>query len=403
MASENSKNTLYSLLSNLVNIAFPLLIVPMLIDSFGLAGYGYFSTILSNAIILSLLLDLGYTQGMPKYILNHTLSVRESMLLIMVSKLPLFIIFSFFVSLLYSEEKSKYIIYIGMSLTFSLEPIMYGLERYRIILLFQIFSKTIYCALVIAAYKYNRDISLILLSYGFSYIVINFLYLFNLWPNIFFGERGRRLCKETYLFIIRDCLKFHFSKLFVNIYQQSSVFFVSIFNADNATGIYALANQLYKVAQSTIGSIVKVSYTNMLKEKKIENLINMFKYTLYFYFFGLSIVVFGGKDILSAFFDSGDKLYFPCLIFYFSLFFVILSSFFGYPYLTPIGKEKHSHLGLVISSLTYFLLFSMAFFINTTDIVTFALLIFCADLSGAVYRTYYSIKYRRYYEFGNLK
>ncbi|EJG0071693.1 oligosaccharide flippase family protein, partial [Vibrio parahaemolyticus] len=75
MASENLKNTIYSLLSNLVNIAFPLLIIPIIIDSFGLSGYGYFATILSSAVIISLILDLGFTQGIPKHLLDNRITI----------------------------------------------------------------------------------------------------------------------------------------------------------------------------------------------------------------------------------------------------------------------------------------------------------------------------------------
>ncbi|EJG1690298.1 oligosaccharide flippase family protein [Vibrio parahaemolyticus] len=399
MASENLKNTIYSLLSNLVNIAFPLLIIPIIIDSFGLSGYGYFATILSSAVIISLILDLGFTQGIPKHLLDNRITINKAIKLIVLSKMPLILISSIIVLYVANKEDAVFIIFISISLTFSLEPIMYGAEKYRKILSLQLICKSIYCVMVLFIFFFDGEIYSIFISYGSSYLLLNVLYFFSLINEPSYDIDNR----ENNIEIFKDCLKFHFSKMFVNVYQQSSVFFVSIFNGHDITGVYSLGNQLYKVAQSIIGSIAKVSYTNMLKNRNLETLMVTVKTVFICYFLGFIVVLLFGEYILNYIFDSSSYLYISCLVFYSSLSFVILSSFFGYPYLTPIGKEKYSHMGLVLSSCTYFFLFLISVITNETSIITFSFLILIADFSGAMYRTYYSIKYRNYYEFEKFK
>ncbi|EGR3486930.1 hypothetical protein DC846_25410, partial [Vibrio parahaemolyticus] len=178
MASENLKNTIYSLLSNLVNIAFPLLIIPIIIDSFGLSGYGYFATILSSAVIISLILDLGFTQGIPKHLLDNRITINKAIKLIVLSKIPLILISSIIVLYVANKEDAVFIIFISISLTFSLEPIMYGAEKYRKILSLQLICKSIYCLMVLFIFFFDGEIYSIFISYGSSYLLLNVLYFF---------------------------------------------------------------------------------------------------------------------------------------------------------------------------------------------------------------------------------
>ncbi|WP_373416873.1 oligosaccharide flippase family protein, partial [Vibrio parahaemolyticus] len=166
--------------------------------------------------------------------------------------------------------------------------------------------------MVLFIFFFDGEIYSIFISYGSSYLLLNVLYFFSLINEPSYDIDNR----ENNIEIFKDCLKFHFSKMFVNVYQQSSVFFVSIFNGHDITGVYSLGNQLYKVAQSIIGSIAKVSYTNMLKNRNLETLMVTVKTVFICYFLGFIVVLLFGEYILNYIFDSSSYLYISCLVFY---------------------------------------------------------------------------------------
>lgn len=365
---------------------------------YGIDGYGRFVSVTSGALIITIILDFGYTQGLPKHILKGYISAKNSVFLVLVSKVLFFIFLSPFVVLFFDN----YLILILLSLVsiLSVEPIMLGLDKYKEMLKYQFISKLLYLIGVLFIYWRGLDVIYLFVIYALS------LFTFNLFCvlSILYDNKLPIYSKvkfSLYKNVIKDCFKFYISKSFVNIYQQTSVFFVSIFCSEQLTGYYALSNQLYKVAQGVIGSISKVYYTRMLKTKKIIEMIKVIKLVSCFYFLGWGVILFRGESILSLI-SSGDMstLFNVSVIFYSALFFVIISSFFGYPYLTPIGKENYSHMALILSTVTYFSLFLMSYYTGFISVYGFAVMIFLADLTGGVFRLFYAIKFRRmYYEF----
>ncbi|HIF9210020.1 TPA: oligosaccharide flippase family protein [Photobacterium damselae] len=389
------KNTIYSLSTTVVNLIFPLIIVPLIIKMYGVSGYGSFVSVTSGAVIITIILDFGYTQGLPKHILNNVIAAKNSVWLVIGSKLIFFLILTPIVIIYF--DKSVSILLLSFVGIISVEPIMLALDKYKEMLKYQVLSKVIYLSFVFLIYFFDLNIHYLIVAYAVSLFSFNILCVL----NILFDRDLSGFCKvkiSTYKNVISDCFKFYISNSFVNVYQQTSVFFVSIFCGEQITGYYALSNQLYKVAQGVIGSISKVYYTRMLNNKKISEMLKIINIVLSFYIIGWVVIFFFGESILGLLSSNQDNtLFYISIIFYLSLFFVILSSFLGYPYLTPIGKENYSHLALILSTIIYFSLYLLFYLTGNLDVYIFAIMILSADFIGAVIRVYYAIRFKRLY------
>ena len=107
------------------------------------------------------------------------------------------------------------------------------------------------------------------------------------------------------------------------------------------------------------------------------------------------IVFWFGKDILSIIFDFETTLLHKLsVVLYISLNFVTISSFWGYPALSAIGRERYAHLGIFYSSFSYYFLFFVFLFIDALGIYETIICVVFADFIAMVLRLYFANKFK---------
>lgn len=397
--SERSRNKIINnIVATSISILAPVLIIPKLTQDMGISAYGIYMALMSEIALIQVFTELGLGMYLAKEVSINRNNTNELKLLLssyFFIKLILFLIYLIF-SLSLSAELTKvellsYIILVLLVFDFSL--FFSGLENYKLIAKIQLVSKFLLITLVFFNdFKEDGLIKILMINCS--------MYFFIFLVQCFFLNKHFGITKLTFSHvkikaILKATLPYYSSKLLVNIYQQSSTFLVSKFLSSESVGIYSIALQLYKLGQVVIGAIAKVLYTSTVNTKDFKLIKKMSFLSLSVLFSFLPVVLLFGRDILYLIFDFDISILYSAVIpLYISLAFVIVSSYWGYPALTAIGKEKFAHLGILVSSLTYFSLFFLSYVLTDFNLFIFIYLIVISDLLGMLYRIFYARKFK---------
>ncbi|WP_063656215.1 oligosaccharide flippase family protein [Aliivibrio fischeri] len=388
-------NVINNIISVVINVLSPLIVLPLLTAQLGLDGYGEYVKTLAFMSMLIIFFDLGFGMYIPKLISSsrskNLASVFYSFFYIKLFTLPIIIFISYIV---YNSEivifllVSLYLIFMNLNLT----PIMSGLEKYKELTILTLVCKVILVLLVIIT-----DFSYLGVEKAIAIQVVSqalfFIFCLNSTKKIWLEFKSISM---TDLFeLLKSSLGYYFSKLIVNLYQQSSALFVSWFLNNQLVAIYSIAIQIYKIGQSIIGAVAKVLFTNLVKNHKYSNLKLATEYSFFAYFLFSPIVFLMTDDIMKLFFEFDVKLLSEMLRYlYVSLAFVIVSSYYGYPALAPINKDKYAHYGVIISSIIYVIVFLMLIKFEYIYLVGFISCIIFSDMIGMIVRLYYYNKFK---------
>lgn len=383
-----------NLLFTLLGMVAPLVVIPVLTQGIGVLSYGKYVTILSMAALLFVLTDFGLSMYLPKEISGNR---DNSKLINSLASSFIHIKFSFgilssLIAALLVDDSSVISIFSAFYvflLILNPTPLLSGLEEYKWLAVCQVVAKSVLVSTVLIVDFGHMGVEKALLIQCMMNVILNALLyykvvkLFNI--EIFNGKS---------IDLIKRSFDFYIARLFTNIYQQSSTYLVSFFLISEQVAIYSIAVQLYKLGTQLVGAIAKVLYTSTAYSKNLSPIRKVTLLTILLYVFVALLIKFSGEDFLSFVFDFevGELFLLSCLL-YFSLLFVILSSFWGYPALTSIGKEKYAHLGVFLSALGYFICFLLATSWLELTVFSFVFCILLADVIGAAVRLYFAKKF----------
>ncbi|MGR5531567.1 oligosaccharide flippase family protein [Vibrio alfacsensis] len=388
-------NILSNIFTVIVNILTPLIVIPIITREVGVDGYGLYYSKVAFVALICIITDVGFNLYIPKAIVSSrnsdgVISVINSYLM------TKFILLPFSLILTYALNFGSALLYDCLSIylffsVINLGPILTGLEKYKFLALITLIGKLLVVFLVFIVDFSNQGVEKAILIQGINQ---GFLFVCSL---IYLQRMGVVKYKLSFLemyVLVKDSMGFYFSKLFVNIYQQSSSYIVSLLLTMEEVGIYSIALQLYKVGQSLIGAVSKVLYTSTVKNKNIDNVYSYCRISLLVYIIGMPIVLTFSDIILSAILSVDISEIIPLVyVFYMSLVFVLFSSYFGYPVLASISKDRYAHIGLYLSSVVYFLIMSVLYAFSYYSLMSFVLAIVLADLSAMISRLYYCKKF----------
>lgn len=388
------KNIYSNILTVLITLLPPFFAIPILTNGLGLGLYGQYMADLAFAQLLIVFTDLGFGMFLPRFISSSKTNrkvfyIVSSFFIIKMSMLPILL----FASITFiSNSENTYLIFIVFYiflLNINLAPILNGLELYPELSRCTVFSKVVFLSLLFY-FDFNTDglIKIITLT-SISQLVLFLSCLYYIRKYLVFTYSFRMVK----VIIIRT-MGFYFSKLFVNVYQQSSTYFVSLLLSLEAVAVYSIAIQLYKVGQAVIGAISKVLLTTLVKAKEFSLLFKITKLTVAFYLAGGSVIAVYCDQILKLLLTvDTTEISILVKILYISLFFVIFSSYYGYPALCAVRKDNFAHLGILVSAATYFICLILATLIFDIGLIHLVSCIFFADLSGMLTRLYYAKKF----------
>ena len=397
-----SKTVISNIFSNisatLINILAPLIIIPLLTSGLGMDDYGLYVALIAKTALFIVLTELGFGMYLAKEISvkrDDLAEVSSLFWVFLLTKLVAFVLV-LAVFLLFSEQ-SVIVDLLLLALIFlnfiNITPILMGLEKYKFLTKVQVFTKALLVVLVLMVNfsSFGLEKALII------QVVVAALTSFSLFIYFIINNKLEKivLSFNKFQIVFMGCLPFYGAKLFVNLYQQSSTYFVSFLLSSELVAIYSIAIQLYKVGQSIIGAVARVLYTSTVNTKDFLLIKRLTIRSFLIHLAVLPIVFFYGAQILSLIFSFDVKILTELsVIFYLSLLSVIVSSYWGYPALSTIGKENYAHLGILTASIAYFIALGLLMFFDLSSIHLLIGCIVLADFSGMLVRLFFARKFK---------
>jgi O-antigen/teichoic acid export membrane protein len=384
--------------ATLINILAPLITISVLTSALGMSVYGIYITFLAKIAVFVVFAELGFGMYLGKEVSVHRGSKRRvsslfwiflvTKLVIFFLSIPIFILLS---------KKFGVVETLLCALIFfqfiNVTPILMGLENYKFLTIVQVVTKTLMVVLVLIVDFSTFGLERALIIQVAVAALTTFVLL------IYFIKNNKLEKKipsgGKFKIVLMGSFPFYSAKLFVNLYQQSSAYFVSFVLSSELVAIYYIAIQLYKVGQAVIGSVSRVLYTSTVNSKDFALIRKLTVRSLIIHISFFPVVFFYGDQILSVIFSFDVAVLVNLSIFfYISLFSVILSSYWGYPALTAIGKENYAHIGILVSSITYFLAFGFLVMLNSNSIYLMVGCIILADFMGMLVRLFFARKFK---------
>lgn len=395
--SSVKKNIIYNVLSTFLAMCAPLVVIPYLTMELGMGVYGKYVTILALASVLSALGDLGLGMYLPKEISIHrdnNLKLTElisAFLIIRGGTAATAIILSFYLidgSTLLHGLTACYILIQSMSFTL----VFAGLERYKYLSIADLISKMLLIIMVVLIDYSSLGLEKAIGIQILVGIILNAMLLKEFFKNYNVGIKWVSL--NNLFKIIKPSSSFYIVSLLSNLYTHSSTYFVSLVVTSESVALYSIATQFYRIGHTIIGGVVRVIYTSTVRTKDFIMLKKITILSLVVHLFFIPIVYFCGEYILSVVFDFDTSILSSLTtILYITLFFVIISSYWGYPALTAINKVKNAHLGVVFTFVIYAFSFSFVYFFDWISLYTLVGCIVVSEFMGMLFRVHFINKF----------
>lgn len=373
----------------------PLISIPILTSGLGLETYGVFASLIAKSLLFVVIMELGFEMYIGKEVSicrNDPEKIVRLLWAFLLTKGVSCLLASLFLYWTATSFGSIETALVALVISQSLNATAFisGLEEYGFLAVVQFWSKAVLLMILLLLDLSESGLEKALIAHAF---VAGFA---TIWGYLFLSRlvniRWDWPSTEFVVSILRASLPFYGARLFVNMYQQSSTYFTSFFLAAELVAIYSIGMQIYRVGQSVIGAVARVLYTSTVSTKDFGFLRQATFYSLIVYAVGAVFVLVFGESILATIFafDVGELTQISFL-FYASLLSILISSYWGYPALTAIGKENFAHIGIMVSSLAYIL---SVFAAAPISLLGFVSCVIFADFCGMLVRIFFVIHFR---------
>lgn len=386
-----------------INLIFPLLIVPFLIERITLEGFGIIILIQVIMSYGNTLVDYGYNMiGVKEIgicekkndiekILSESLYIKTILLLLSL----LLVLFSgLFVNNLIGEWKLIFYGWLGV-LGYAFYPIWYfqGIEKMHLISIINISSKLIVFISILYFVNTIEDIDLVMLIFSLGFIINSIIS----WFLILFLHKLkiRKSSFNDLKLIIKVGKHIFFSNIIVQVYSNIVIVFSSGILSASQIGVLGVYLKLKDIAESIIGPIQQAVFptiTIFVNNNEVEKLKKLILNTLLIlmgimliYFFMLFIFF---EDVNRLLFDNQtnikELIYFGfilCFIYYGGIYTKVIVSF---------NKMKWILNSTILSGLVA-IVFSY-YFMNTFALIGALIVIILSYLINSFLSYYY---YRR--------
>lgn len=379
-----------------IKVISPLVILTMLTSKLGVTFYGQYAITSSLLAIFILLGDLGLSFEIPKRIAKSNVDVKfisNYLSIFIIVKIVISILLSIIIMLFLDHSILLNLLVISCLILGVLnpEPIFHGLEEYRYIARVSFVSKTLQVFLI-----FVTDFTEIPLEKIF---LINFLILF-ISNTLYYSTIAHRYevglkffeyeqCKE----ILTSSFQFYFARFFTNFYMQGSTYFLALVLHVDLIAVYSIALDFFKVGCTFIGGIGRVLYTTLSATLDFELLKRVTVICLLLHLVFLVPVFFFGNVVLYHLFPfHTELLYDLTILFYLTLVFSVINSFWGYPVFSAIDKDVLGHSCLILTAFCYYTVLILVFTFSQITVLNATLCILFAEFVGAVLRIFYAIR-----------
>ncbi|CAA6817580.1 MAG: Unknown protein [uncultured Sulfurovum sp.] len=311
-----------SLLSlQFINYILPLFLIPYLIQTLGIEGFGIYAFIFAIATYGIKFSDYGFDLSATYHISVHKENknkINEIFSSVLFIKFILAIIFLILLTLaifsidkLYIYKELLFFSY-GMFLGNIFLPLWFfqGIEKMRFIMYLNGFLKLSFFVLVLLLIKESSDLGLLLLLHSITSIVVGFLGLYLALK--YFEVTLISVTTQQITFYLKDGWYIFTSKIAVQFYSTSSTIIAGFFVSPVILGYYALSVKIMAAIGNLFDPITRVVYpyligiyqsssknfVNRNKQLAIAILIVMLPVSLLVFFFAEAILeIITGKNV----------------------------------------------------------------------------------------------------------
>jgi len=264
-----SDNFIALLSLQVINYLLPLLLIPYLIQSLGMEGFGIYSFIFAIATYGIKFADYGFDLSATYHISVHKgnfTKVNEIFSSVLFIKFSLAIVFLLLLTFsifnfekLYQYKEMLFLSY-GMLLGNILLPLWYfqGIEKMRFIMYLNGLLKLSLFVLILLFIKEPTDISLLMLLHSITSIIIGILGLYIAIKH--FNVQLIPIRKKDILFYLKDGWYIFTSKIAVEFYSTSSTIIAGLFVSPLVLGYYALSVKIMAAIGNLFDPITRVAY-----------------------------------------------------------------------------------------------------------------------------------------------
>lgn len=370
-----SENFLSLSLLQILVYVMPLITLPYLTRTLGVANYGLVNFAIALNAYFQVLTDYGFGLSAVREIsINREDKKKISNIFssVMIIKGVLTIIsFLILTAIVFSYQKFTqhwplYLFAFGIVIGTTLSPTWFyqGMERMKYITILSVLTNFIFLVTIFIFIKKPSDYIYVplLQSLGLITAGIISLHIIRTKFNVKFHIPPFEDIKETF----KDSTQFFLSRASVSIYTSSNSFFLGLFAGNSAVGYYSAAEKLYIAAQGLYSPLVQVTYPYMAKTKNKGFHRKILKYTLILNTLLCIMIIILAPVIVKIIFGAA---YMPSVwvlrFLAIALIIVIPSILLGYPYLAVLGQQKYANGSVIVGSLVHLaMLLAVSPFIN---------------------------------------
>ena len=389
-------NSFASILAVGLKSLAPLLILLILTSKLGVLFYGEYVILLSLFSIFILLADVGLSMEIPKRISkvkNDLHAICEYATLFLVIKSAISLVLSFIIFFLVDGTLFLKIIIIICLFLKNIDPeiLFIGLEKYSFIARINLISKVLHLLLLLIIDLNINGLEKVFLIQLCIFLVTNILYYYTLSNKLKLRLRFMSISKS--IKFMRSSIEFYFARFFQNLYIQGSTYALSFSLPLNAVAIYSIALDFFKVGNTIIGSIGLVLFTTLNATRNFILLKKVTLICLLAQLCMLPVIYFIGGHVLTIMFDFDiHLLYELSIIFYITLVFSIINSFWGYPVFSAINKDRLGHFSMILMAVIYWSLLLSLYLSGNITIFAAVLCIVAAEFVGTVIRLIFAVE-----------
>ena len=316
---------------NGINILLPLITLPYLVRTIGLAKFGAYSIVYIVLQYVLLISTYGFHYTTTKQIAQNrdnidfvSIIFHSTIIARFVISMPALIVGLLFVYFVYPLDYLwMYVGGIGLILGDIINPVwlFQGYEKMRYMTYANLICKLFFTILIFLFIQSEEDYIYITLLNSAGYVAAGIITLIISY-RIFHLKLVRIMIVDV-IFQIKEGWSIFLSTVFMTLYRNSNIFILGFFVSDYCVGLYSTAERVIKAVQSLIAPVSNALfpyYAASFKENDVsynsKRVISLSK-KLFYVLLLLSIAVVATSDIINTIISNGtDKriTYLICLM-----------------------------------------------------------------------------------------
>ncbi|EGK4153437.1 O28ac/O42 family O-antigen flippase [Escherichia coli] len=381
----------------------PLLIVPYLTRVLGPGGYGTVAICLSIIQMSLILTDFGFNLSSTEYIARNCQSkdkINKHIGAVFQIKILLIFLCVIFIYFLVNDQlqqfKIEFFFYSCIAIigqTFQSLWFFQGVEKMKRITLFLTISKFSYVILTFVIVKKPEQGRFVILAYALSQVIGALLSQYYMRKE---GYKYTPANLSSMLGVLRTSALFFWSRLAVSTYTTASTLVVGAAGHVQA-GYYAASEQLYKAGQNITTPVSQALYPYMTRAKnwalffKMMSILTVVMITASLTAIWLSqwliALIFGPEYIVS------QNVF---IVFMLALIVTFVSTNFGYPVFSALGKVKVANYTVIFGALTHVVILGVLFCLGEISAYNVVRAVLFTEIVILILRMFFFVKlYRR--------